>query len=453
MPTEDKKVFIKTYGCQMNDRDSEAVAQDMKNSGYALTTEEAEADVILFNTCSVRDQAERKAMGKIGLMKRHLKHKPDLKVGVIGCMAQSKGEEITEKYGHVDIVVGTDQLHKIPQLLKESDEKEEQIVSRGLSRDIMDRLDVHPEGQISAQISIMRGCNEYCTYCIVPFTRGQEKSRPVASIIAEVKELVKRGVKEVMYLGQNITAYGIIETRKNRTYDPKVSPFAELLRETAKIPEIKRIRFTSPHARYFNDDLIDTIAAEPKISRMIHFPLQSGSSRILKLMRRRHTAEDFLGWVNKLKAKIPDVTFSTDLIVGFPGETEGDFNATRDLCNEIDFDQEFIFRYSKRRNTPAAQMPNQLDEDLKMERNQILLADLEKRLTAKNTKLMDSVQEVLVEGPSKRNAERWNGRSINHKIVIFDPQDDIKVGDLIQVKINKTTQHALYGEYVKHCEA
>ena len=437
----------------MNDRDSEAVAQDMKNSGYALTKEEAEADVILFNTCSVRDQAERKAMGKIGLMVRNLKKKPDLKVGVIGCMAQSKGEEITEKYGHVDIVVGTDQLHKIPQLLKESEEKQEQIVSRGLSRDIMDRLDVHPEGQISAQISIMRGCNEYCTYCIVPFTRGQEKSRPVASIIAEVKELVKRGVREVMYLGQNITAYGIIETRKNRTYDPKVSPFAELLRETAKIPEIKRIRFTSPHARYFNDDLIDTIAAEPKISRMIHFPLQSGSSRILKLMRRRHTAAEFLDWVNKLKAKIPNVTFSTDLIVGFPGETEDDFNATRDLCNEIDFDQEFIFRYSKRRNTPAAQMPNQLDEDLKMERNQILLGDLEQRLTAKNTKLMDSVQEVLVEGPSKRNAERWNGRSINHKIVIFDPQDDIKVGDLIEIKINKTTQHALYGEYLKHCEA
>ncbi len=453
MQTEDKKVFIKTYGCQMNDRDSEAVAQDMKNSGYVLTNEEAEADVILFNTCSVRDQAERKAMGKIGLMVLNLKKKPDLKVGVIGCMAQSKGEEITEKYGHVDIVVGTDQLHKIPQLLKESEEKQQQIVSRGLSRDIMDRLDVHPEGQISAQISIMRGCNEYCTYCIVPFTRGQEKSRPVASIITEVKELVKRGVKEVMYLGQNITAYGIIETRKSRTYDPKVSPFAELLRETAKIPEIKRIRFTSPHARYFNDDLIDTIATEPKISRMIHFPLQSGSSRILKLMRRRHTAEEFLNWVNKLKAKIPNVTFSTDLIVGFPGETEEDFNATREMCNEIDFDQEFIFRYSKRRNTPAAQMPNQLDEDLKMERNQLLLSDLEKRLTAKNTRLMDSIQEVLVEGPSKRNAERWNGRSINHKIVIFDPQDEIKVGDLIQVKINKTTQHALYGEYIKHCEA
>lgn len=452
MPTEEKKVFIKTYGCQMNDRDSEAVAQDMENSGYSLTKEESEADVILFNTCSVRDQAERKAMGKIGLMVRNLKQNPDLKIGVIGCMAQSKGDEITKKYGHVDIVVGTDQLHKIPELLKKAEEEDQQIVSRGLSRDILDRLDVHPEGQISAQISIMRGCNEYCTYCIVPFTRGQEKSRSVASIIAEVKELVKRGVREVMYLGQNITAYGIIESRKNRMYDPMVSPFAELLRETAKIPEIKRIRFTSPHARYFNDDLIDTIAAETKISRMIHFPLQSGSSRILKLMRRRHTSVEFLDWINKLKAKVSGVTFSTDLIVGFPGETEEDFKATRDLCNEIDFDQQFIFRYSKRRNTPAAQMPNQLDEDLKMERNQILLGDLEERLTAKNTKLMDSIQDVLVEGPSKRNAERWNGRSMNHKIVIFDPRDDVKVGDLIKVKIDKTTQHALYGEYVEHAE-
>ena len=452
MKTDTKKVFIKTYGCQMNDRDSEAVAQDMKSAGYALTQDEHEADVILFNTCSVRDQAERKAMGKIGLMKRNLKNKPDLKVGVIGCMAQSKGEEITNKYEHVDIVVGTDQLHKIPDLLKESEEKQEQIVSRGLSRDILDRLEVHPEGQISAQISIMRGCNEYCTYCIVPFTRGQEKSRPVASIIEEVKALVEKGVREVMYLGQNITAYGMIEARRNRTFNKEISPFAELLRETAKIPEIKRIRFTSPHARYFNDDLIETIANEPKISRMIHFPLQSGSTRILKLMRRRHTADEFMEWINKLKSKVEGVTFSTDLIVGFPGETEEDFNATRQMCNDIDFDQEFIFRYSKRRNTPAAQMPNQLDEDLKMERNQILLDDLANRLSAKNEKLIGTVQEVLVEGPSKRNSERWNGRSPNHKIVIFDPQDDIKIGDLVNIKIDSTTQHSLYGTYAGHSE-
>ena len=188
MSTDTKKVFIKTYGCQMNDRDSEAVAQDMEKAGYEMTDIETEADVMLFNTCSVRDQAERKAMGKVGIMQRHLKNKPNLKIGVIGCMAQSKGPEITEKYGHVDIVVGTDQLHKIPELLEQSEKEQKQIVSRGLSRDILDRLAIHPKGQISAQISIMRGCNEYCTYCIVPFTRGQEKSRPVANIISEVKE-------------------------------------------------------------------------------------------------------------------------------------------------------------------------------------------------------------------------------------------------------------------------
>lgn len=450
MPTDTKKVYIKTYGCQMNDRDSEAVAQDMVNSGYALTNDEHEADVMLFNTCSVRDQAERKAMGKIGLMVRNLKANPNLKIGVIGCMAQSKGEEITEKYGHVDIVVGTDQLHTIPELLDKAEKEEKQIVSRGLSRDILDRLEAHPEGQVSAQISIMRGCNEYCTYCIVPFTRGQEKSRSVASIITEVKALVQKGAREVMYLGQNITAYGMIEARKDRTFSKDISPFAELLRETAKIPEIKRIRFTSPHARYFNDDLIDTIAAIPKVSRMIHFPLQSGSSKILKVMRRRHTAEEFMEWINKLKAKVEGVTFSTDLIVGFPGETEEDFEATRKMCNDIDFDQQFIFRYSKRRNTPAAQMPNQIDEDLKMERNKILLEDLATRLTAKNEILIGSSQEVLVEGPSKRNSETWNGRSPNHKIVIFDPQDDVKVGDLVKIKIDKATQHSLYGVYEKH---
>ncbi|MCM8532796.1 MAG: tRNA (N6-isopentenyl adenosine(37)-C2)-methylthiotransferase MiaB [Lentisphaeraceae bacterium] len=450
MQTDLKKVFIKTYGCQMNDRDSEAVAQDMKHSGYTMTDDEKDADVILFNTCSVRDQAERKAMGKIGIIKKYREKKPNLKIGVIGCMAQSKGEEITDKYGHVDVVVGTDQLHKIPELLEKSEKEKTQIVSRGLSRDILDRLEVHPEGQISAQVSIMRGCNEYCTYCIVPFTRGQEKSRPIASIITEVKALVDKGVREIMYLGQNITAYGIIEARKERKYDKEVSPFAELLRETAKIEGIKRIRFTSPHARYFNDDLIDTIAAEPKISRMIHFPLQSGSDKILKVMRRRHTAADFMVWVNKLKDRVEGVTFSTDLIVGFPGESDEDFEATRQMCNEIDFDQEFIFRYSKRRNTPAAQMPNQLDEDLKMERNQTLLADLAERLTAKNEKLVGTLQEVLVEGPSKRNSERWNGRNPNHKIVIFDPQDGVKVGDLVKIKIDMATQHSLYGEYVEH---
>jgi tRNA-2-methylthio-N6-dimethylallyladenosine synthase len=445
-----EKVLIKTYGCQMNDRDSEAVEMDLVKSGFEITAEENEADVIILNTCSVRDQAERKALGKVGNLKKLLRKKPSLQVGVIGCMAQSRADDIVDKNAHVNFVAGTDQLHKIPELIKKSKTSEEALVETGLSRDIMERLDNHPEGQMNASVAIMRGCNEYCTYCIVPFTRGQEKSRTIASIIAEVTALADKGVREIMYLGQNITAYGLIEARRDRTFNKEASPFAELLRETAKIEGIKRIRFTSPHARYFNDDLIDTIAAEPKICRAIHFPLQSGSDRLLKVMRRRHTAAEFLSWINKMKERVKGITFTTDLIVGFPGETDEDFNATRELCNEIDFDQQFIFRYSTRKNTPAAQMPNQLGEEIKIERNQILLKDLEDRLTKKNEARIGTTEEIMVEGVSKRNDTKWTGRTTNYKIVIFEPQDDIKVGDLINIKIDRATQHALYGSYLEH---
>ena len=241
----------------MNDRDSEAVEMDLVKSGFEITAEENEADVIILNTCSVRDQAERKALGKVGNLKKLLRKKPSLQVGVIGCMAQSRADDIVDKNAHVNFVAGTDQLHKIPELIKKSKTSEEALVETGLSRDIMERLDNHPEGQMNASVAIMRGCNEYCTYCIVPFTRGQEKSRTIASIIAEVTALADKGVREIMYLGQNITAYGLIEARRDRTFNKEASPFAELLRETAKIEGIKRIRFTSPHARYFNDDLID----------------------------------------------------------------------------------------------------------------------------------------------------------------------------------------------------
>ncbi|WDE97823.1 tRNA (N6-isopentenyl adenosine(37)-C2)-methylthiotransferase MiaB [Lentisphaera profundi] len=445
-----EKVLIKTYGCQMNDRDSEAVEMDLIKSGYEITSEEKEADVIILNTCSVRDQAERKALGKVGSLKKLLRKQPNLQIGVIGCMAQSRADDIVDKHANVSFVAGTDQLHKIPSLIAASKKSETALIETGLSRDIMERLDNHPEGQTNASIAIMRGCNEYCTYCIVPFTRGQEKSRSIGSVIAEVKALAEKGVREVMYLGQNITAYGLIEARRDRTFDKEISPFAELLRETAKIEGIKRIRFTSPHARYFNDDLINTIAAEPKICRAIHFPLQSGSDRLLKVMRRRHTAAEFLSWINKMKARIEGITFSTDLIVGFPGETDEDFQATRDLCNEVDFDQQFIFRYSTRKNTPAAQMPNQLGEEIKIERNQILLQDLQERLIAKNEARVGTVEEIMVEGVSKRNDEKWAGRTTNYKIVIFDPQENIKVGDMINIKIERATQHSLYGSYLKH---
>ncbi|MEN9361243.1 MAG: hypothetical protein RL095_2778 [Verrucomicrobiota bacterium] len=443
-----KKVLIHTYGCQMNDRDSEAVAMDLKAQGFELTEEEKDADVILFNTCSVRDQAERKAMGKIGLISRLKRRKPELRIGVLGCMAQSRSDELIEKFDHVDFVVGTDQLHRVPEMLRQVESGAGRLVEIGLSRDILERLAAHPAGEISAQVSIQRGCNEYCTYCIVPFTRGQEKSRPAASILAEIRGLADRGVREVTLLGQNITAYGLLEARRERSFDPSRSPFAELLRAVAAIPGIRRIRFTSPHARYFNQDLIDTIAAEPKICRGINFPLQSGSDSILKLMRRRYTAAEYLGWVRRVQEKVPEALFCTDLIVGFPGETEADFEATRKLCEEVGFDQSFIFRYSPRKDTPAARMSDQVPEEVMERRQQLLMDDLNRRLERRNSAMVGSVQEVLVEGPSKRNPERWSGRSTHNKIVIFDPLPGLTAGTLASIKIERSTLQALYGDCV-----
>lgn len=432
----------------MNERDTEAVRQDLTKHGYEYTDKEEDADVLLFNTCSVRDQAERKAMGKIGVVKKLIRKKPNLKVGVMGCMAQSKGAKITNKYEHVNFVVGTDKLHKIPGILDKVFQNPEPIIEIGTSREILEHLQNHPEGQVTSFVSVMRGCNEYCTYCIVPFTRGQEKSRPIASIIRQVEELVKKGVKEITFLGQNITAYGLIEARRNRTFSKKISPFAELLRETAKISEIKRIRFTSPHARYFNDDLIQTIAEEAKICRGIHFPLQSGSDRILKLMRRKHTVAEYMEWVNKIKKAIPDISFSTDIIVGFPGETDEDFNETRKICNEVEFDQEFLFKYSPRVNTPAANMPEQFSDEVKQTRHKILMDDLAIRVKKINQNLIGTKQEIMIEGPSKRNSEKWSGRNSGNKICIFSPKDSHKIGDIVEIKIDFVTGNSLYGEIV-----
>ena len=442
------KVYLKTYGCQMNERDTEAVAVDMQSAGYEVTNDENLADVILFNTCSVRDQAERKALGKIGLIKKLKEKKPNIQVGFMGCMAQSRGATIAEKYTHIDLVTGPDQMNNIPQLLKTAKKDNKQIVKTEFNRAVEKNIQKHVQGKVSAYINIMFGCNEYCTYCIVPFTRGQEKSRRISSIIAEVKELSEKGVREITFLGQNITAYGIVEERKARSYAKyaqQSSPFAELLRETAKIDKIKRIRFTSPHARYFNDDLVETIAAEPKICRHIHLPLQSGSNRILKMMRRRYTAEEFLSWANKLKSAIPDLAIGTDIIVGFPGETEQDFQATRDLCNTIGFSQQFIFRYSQRYNTPAAKMANQLPDDIKKERNQILLSDLAARNEKCHQELVGTCQEILVEGPSKKNDLRWSGRTSQNKIVIFEPDRETQAGSLLNIDIKDYTNNSLYG--------
>jgi len=432
----------------MNERDSEAGGAMLAERGHELVTNENEADVLIFNTCSVRDQAERKAIGKIGFMKKLKKTRPELIIGVMGCMAQNRGEDLFRELPHIDFVIGTGQLHKLPDIVESiAEERSAQVALLDPDNAVLTGMGAHCQNSIFASIAITRGCNRFCTYCIVPYVRGREISRDIADIVAEAQELVDGGTREIMLLGQNVAAFGL--DGNINPPPPDHSPFAELLEELVKIEALKRIRFTSPYPSYFNDRLIATIAANPKICRNIHLPVQSGSDRILKAMNRNYTAEQYRNIAAKLLDKMPDLTFSTDVIVGFPGETEEDFNATRSLLNEIGFDNAYIFKYSPRSGTAAFKLDDDVPQAIKEERNQILLKDLAERSAKFNIKLNGSVQEVLVEGVSKRNTERWSGKTTNSKTVIFTPSDGIKPGDLIKVKINRVTAVSLFGEIVE----
>ena len=441
------KIYIKTYGCQMNERDSEACAGMLVQQGHSIVDTEEEADVLIFNTCSVRELAERKALGKIGIMKKLKKLNPGLIIGVMGCMAQNLGEELLKKLPHIDFLIGTGQLHKLPDMLRSVADERHQAALLEESPEVLTGMATHFHGRedpMFAFVAITRGCNRYCSYCIVPYVRGREISRDIPDVVQEVEELVKSGVREIMLLGQNVAAFGL----NGDTNPPPegVSPFADLLVELNKIAGLKRIRFTSPYPSYFNDKLIDAIASLPKVCHNLHLPLQSGSNRILKKMNRHYTAEQYLTIVNKLKSRIPDITFSTDVIVGFPDETEEDFNATRDLMNVVDYDNAFIFKYSPREGTPAAKMPDQIPLEIKEKRNDILLKDLAVRSERQNRELVGSMQEVLIEGPSKRNPERWSGRASNAKMVIFTPEPGMKIGDIARIKIHRATKASLFGD-------
>jgi tRNA-2-methylthio-N6-dimethylallyladenosine synthase len=438
------KFYIKTYGCQMNERDSEAAASALIGEGYRKVEDEKEADILLFNTCSVRDQAERKALGKVGILIKLKKQKPHIIIGVIGCMAQRLKEKIIEDIPHVDFVAGTDQFHKLPEIIAGQIRKREHVVAVDADTDVLENLSGHlySSNQVSAFISVMRGCNRFCSYCIVPYVRGREKSRPADDIIEEAEALVDSGISEIILLGQNIAAYGL-EGRGQATEE---SPFAELLKELNGIEELRRIRFTSPHPQYFNEKLMDAVANIPKVCKNLHLPLQSGSDRILKLMNRHYTSEKYLSIVKSLKEKAPGITFSSDIIVGFPSETEDDFLATRNIMNEVSFDNAYIFKYSPRSGTKAAEMKDDVPQSVKEERNQILLADLAKTTERNNKALVGKTIEVLVEGVSRRNASRWCGRSGTNKVVVFEPASGIKIGDLVNLKINRATAMTLFGE-------
>ena len=452
----------------MNERDSEQVAYSLIRRGYKRVKSEADADVVLLNTCSVRDLADQKALGKMGMLRQLAKERPEIVFGFLGCMAQTRGESLLKDLPHVDLVIGTQKFHRV------ADYVDELVVQkRGVVAAVGDRghggmddlrfstrpdhfgvVDVAEEAgsqeaiheqqlaakQATAFVSIMQGCNMHCTFCIVPQTRGAERSRSIPEIVREARDLVARGVKEVTLLGQIVNLYGRHELSKI----DKKSPFVQLLEAVHEIDGLARLRFTSPHPIGFREDLIGAFERLPKLVEHVHLPLQSGSNKILRAMHRAYTVEKYVDLVRRIRQARPGLSLTTDIIVGFPGEREDDYKQTRDLVEQIQFDNAFVFRYSARRNTPAAEMPDQLDERIKRERNHDLLEVVNESARRTNERLVGRDVEILCEGRSKTNPARLMGRTRTNKIVIFEGGDEL-VGELVDVRIERVTGFSLYG--------
>ena len=450
-------VLIKTYGCQMNERDSEQVSSMFLNGGYTITQDEAEADVILINTCSVREKAELKALGKMGLLCARPTAKPWVVYGFMGCMSQSRAASLFRDVARLDVVTGTQQYHRVYELcnrllksrlgmnLTEPLKRGAHICATervdGFQNAIRDHL---PKGAgCTAFVSIMQGCDMHCSYCIVPSTRGEEVSRPAADVIDEVKRLVDTGVKEVTLLGQIVNRYG----KEEPLIDGK-GAFVRLLEAIHEIDGLERIRFTSPHPIGFREDLVNAYTYLPKLCSHIHFPMQSGSDRILKQMYRPYKNEKYLRLCEAMREARPDLAITTDIIVGFPGETDEDYQETKAAVERIQFDNAFIFQYSPRRDTVAAAMNNQICLRVKEERNHALLEVVNRIATARNQALVGTRQEILVEGPSKTNADRLQGRTSQNKPVIIEA-GNAEIGTIVPVLIKECTGFTLYGEAVK----
>ena len=435
----------------MNVRDSEQVALDLTSRGYELVDHEEGADVVLLNTCSVRDMAEQKGDRENADVEGRKKHRQHQVIGFLGCMAQSRGASILDELPDVDLVIGTQKFHEtgrhVDELLKHSRENGDRprIVDTaeetGSQNTIRDHL-LTPR-QATAFVSIMQGCNMHCTFCIVPSTRGAERSRPIADIVHEVGTLVRQGVKEVTLLGQIVNLYG-------RHEFPAVngrSPFAQLLHAVSAVPGLERVRFTSPHPIGFKDDIIACFRDLPNLCEHVHLPMQSGSDRILKAMHRAYTGAGYLRLIDKLRAAQPRIAFTTDVIVGFPGETEADFQQSYNLIREVAFDNAFIFRYSPRRDTPAATMPDQLSEEIKMERNQTLLALLDEIAAQRVKELVGGEDEILVEGESRTSDRRFQGRTRTNRLVLIEANERWR-GQLLPVRLTESTGFTYYAEPV-----
>ena len=445
------RVHLKTYGCQMNERDSEAVAALLRARGYRIVGSEDECDILLLNTCSVRDAAEQKAIGKAGNVLARRKKNPDFVLGILGCMAQNRGSALLDQLPDVDLIVGTQKFHQIPDYLDNLRAARdagvplgETIVDIAEEAGSQNTIRDHElaDRQVSAFVSIQQGCNMDCAFCIVPKTRGDERSRPMDEIVAECQKLADRGVREVTLLGQIVTSYG----RRDYAHTGGVTPFVQLLERVHALEGIARIRFTSPHPRGFKQDLVEAYGRLPKLCGYVHLPLQSGSNRILRAMNRPYTRERYREIVDALRAVRPDMYFSTDVIVGFPGETDEDFAETRELFEACNYDMAYVFKYSIRTGTPAATLAGQVSEEQKEERNRILLEVLVRNSERRNALLVGTVEEVLVEGPD-RTGRRFTGRTRGNRVAVFEA-DARLVGSLVPLKITRASVSTLYGELV-----
>ena len=439
------KYTILTMGCQLNENDSEKLCGMLDEMGYERTENQKEADIALFNTCCVRENAEDRLFGKLGELKK-LKEEKGIIIAIGGCMMQEKHitDKIKESYPFVDIIFGTHTLQRFPEdLYKVLTEKKKLEDILDIDGKVYEGLPIKRDSKIKASVTIMNGCNNFCSYCIVPYVRGRERSRQPRAIIEEVKELAKQGYKEVTLLGQNVNSYLRVEREKQIPFEEYegVHSFATLLQAINKIEGIERIRFVSPHPKDFTDDVIEEIANCDKVCKLVHLPLQSGNTKVLKEMNRKYTKEQYLNLVDKMKAKIPNLTLSTDIIVGFPGETDEEFEDTLDVVEKVKFEQVYMFIYSRRVGTPGDKMENQVPDEIKHKRFNKLKELVESQIEENNQKYLGTIQKVLVEGESKNNKELLTGRTDSNKVVIFEGDKNL-IGQMIDLKI--VSEHMWY---------
>ena len=435
------KYYILTMGCQLNENDSEKLAGMLTKMQYSKTDDFKKADIILFNTCCVRENAEEKLFGKIGEIKK-LKESKNVILAIGGCMMQEENmlEKIKKSYPFVNIIFGTHTLQNLPENIYKAiieNQKVKDVID--IDGEIYEGLPIKRNSEYKASVTIMYGCNNFCSYCIVPYVRGRERSRLPENILEEVRVLAEEGYKEITLLGQNVNSYKGDENIRN---------FADLLNAVCQIDGIERVNFISPHPKDFTDDVIDAIANNEKVTRIVHLPLQAGNTKVLKEMNRKYTKEQYITLAKKMLDRIPGLVLSTDIIVGFPGETDEEFEDTLDVVRQINFEQIFMFIYSKREGTVAAERVDQVPEDIKHVRFDKLKELYESRVDENNDKYLNTVQKLLIEGPSKNNPEMLEGRTNTNKVVIFDPHSVKKPGDIVSVKITETHKWYLKGEII-----